>query len=184
MKKIHRFIIQHAYYFVFGSWLIFTLFLITILPWVSRQSVTMGLTTSIDTNFSFNPSGIYAIVLSYGPEGRTYYILQRWTFDVIWPVVYAFPLWISIRQLVVGTKWRWLSLIPLLAMGFDYMENIVFTILVGLYPFEWFGLAMIGVGISLFKWLSLMLAYVLLFLLGMIRLVNRLRQHNLLKAKP
>lgn len=184
MKKIHRFISQHAHYVVFVSWLVFTLFLLIILPWVSQQSITMGLTTSIDTNFSFNPHGIYAIVASYGPEGRAYYILQRWTFDVMWPFVYALPLWISIRQLVADSRWRWLSLIPLLAMGFDYMENIVFTMVVGLYPFEWMGLALIGVGISLCKWLSLMVAYVLLFLLGMIRLVNRLRQHKLLKAKP
>ena len=133
------------------AWANFILFMFTILPWVSGLSRDAGLTTSIDTNFSFDPSAIYPIVASYGPDGRLFYIIQRWTFDLIWPLVYAWPLFVTLKLFPIGM----LALLPWLATALDYLENSVFTILVALYPFELSWLAILGVSMSLLKWIAL-----------------------------
>jgi hypothetical protein len=165
MKKINKNLLL-----LLVSWIIFLFFLITILPWVSSLSQGAGLLDSIDTNFSFNASTIYSIIKSYGDEGRIFYIIQRWTFDLIWPIVYAIPLYLTLIRFPIS-NWKYL---PLSAMGFDYVENIIFTILVILFPtrIEW--LASIGVLISLVKWITLSLSMVLAILLPLWFLIVKL----------
>jgi hypothetical protein len=133
------------------AWANFILFMVTILPWVSGLSQEAGLTQSIDTNFSFDPSTIYPIVASYGADGRLFYLIQRWTFDLIWPLVYAWPLFVTLRKYPIGR----LALLPWLATALDYLENSVFTILVALYPLELSWLPILGVLMSLLKWIAL-----------------------------
>jgi hypothetical protein len=142
------------------AWANFILFMFTILPWVSGLSRDAGLTTSIDTNFSFDPSAIYPIVASYGADGRLFYIIQRWTFDLIWPLVYAWPLFVTLKLFPIGM----LALLPWLATALDYLENSVFTILVVLYPLELSWLPILGVLMSLLKWIALGTSMVLTLL--------------------
>ena len=56
----------HPNVYLVLAWATFLLFMATILPWVSGLSREAGLTESIDTNFSFDPSAIYRIVEAYG----------------------------------------------------------------------------------------------------------------------
>jgi hypothetical protein len=151
------------------AWANFILFMFTILPWVSGLSRDAGLTTSIDTNFSFDPSAIYPIVASYGADGRLFYIIQRWTFDLIWPLVYAWPLFVTLKLFPIGM----LALLPWLATALDYLENSVFTILVVLYPLELSWLPILGVLMSLLKWIalgtSMVLTLIIPFYYGLFR---------------
>jgi hypothetical protein len=58
--------------YVYLTWIIFIVFMIWILPVVAQANVNAGLTESIDTNFSFNPTVIRDIIIAYGEEGRTF----------------------------------------------------------------------------------------------------------------
>jgi hypothetical protein len=144
--------------FVILTWFVFIFFMVVILPSVSMQASLMGLTPSIDTNFSFNPNVIYSILDGYGESGRQFYLLQRWTFDFVWPMVYGFPIFLTFRLWLGKINSRLVTLLiylPLMAMMLDYAENITFSLIILLYPMEWIILAYLGVVMSLLKWIAL-----------------------------
>jgi hypothetical protein len=146
---------------VLASWFIFVMFTVIVLPAVAFNAVEMGLTQSIDTNFNFNPELIYSIIESYGETGRAFYLWQRWTFDLIWPMIYGLPLWLTLQlflPMIKANQFKGLVWLPLFAILFDYLENIIFTIVVISYPSNLIFLTYFGVFLSLLKWLSLTFA--------------------------
>jgi hypothetical protein len=178
MKKFGQVLLNHPG-LILTTWFIFVMFSVIVLPAVSFQSIQEGVQPSIDTNFSFDPSIIYPIVAGYGESGRQYYIWQRWTFDLVWPVIYTLPLWLTIRRLITDLGWHRLSflvLTPLLAMSLDYLENIVFTILVGLYPTPIALLPFLGVGFSFLKWVFLTFSMGLTLFLCITRFIEYVRK--------
>jgi len=65
---------------------------------------------------------------SYGTEGRKAYVRARFTFDLVWPIVYAAFLtttisWLYGRTSAPGSRWRLANLVPLAAALLDYGEN-------------------------------------------------------------
>ena len=178
MKKISiQSIIKHPG-FILATWFVFVFFMVVILPAVSMATYDQGLTESIDTNFSFDPSAIYRIVEAYGESGRAYYIWQRWTFDLIWPLVYGLPLFSTLNRFIPNhIKLRNLIIfLPLIATLLDYLENITFTMLVSLFPIEIPFLALLGVSISALKWFALgssMLIVSVLPIFGLILFIQK-----------
>ena len=161
--------------FILFNWFVFVFFLVVILPAVSFQAYQMGLTPSIDTNFSFNPNLIYNILDGYAESGRQFYLFQRWTFDFVWPMVYGFPIFFTLKLWLGHFKNPFIQLIiflPLFAMSFDYLENITFSIMILLYPTELIVLAYLGVGISLLKWLTLSIALMSVIIVGLVVLIQ------------
>ena len=149
---------------VLTTWFIFVFFMVVILPAVVMQTDAVGITESIDTNFSFDANDIYRILTSYGEDGRAYYVLQRWTFDLVWPLAYGLPLFTTLQLFLpklVGKNWQVIKFLPLIAVGLDYLENILFTIIVVAYPTEISWLAFIGVSVSFLKWITLSTAMIL-----------------------
>jgi hypothetical protein len=156
------------------SWIVFTVFMITVLPNVALATEEAGLVGSIDTNFSFDPNSILQIIIDYGPEGRRYYLIQRWTFDAIYPLVYALPLAFSIWGLLLRSKyirWAWL---PMFAASFDYFENIAYSLLMLSFPNIGVNGVSIGVVLSAIKWLLLGSSYVVVFGLLVISILKKL----------
>jgi hypothetical protein len=67
------------------------------------------------------------------------YIQARFTFDLIWPLVYTFFLvttisWIYQRIFPAGSAWRMINLLPVWGMLGDYLENISTSIVMWRYP--------------------------------------------------
>jgi len=152
--------------YVYLSWLIFALFMVLILPAVAQANVNAGLTESIDTNFSFNPNLIREIIMSYGDEGRTFYVIQRWTFDAIYPLVYGLPLSLSLWGLLQHStylRWSWLGMF---AATFDYLENIAFTLIIFTYPTLPLWAITVAVMLSALKWLLLGSGFLLVMILS------------------
>ena len=179
MKLNIQSVIQHPG-FILASWFVFVFvfFMVVILPAVSMATVEQGLTESIDTNFSFDPASIYRIVEAYGPSGRAYYIWQRWTFDLIWPLVYGLPLFSTLNRFI-PKLFRFRTMIvflPLFATILDYLENVTFTVLVSLFPTEIPLLAVLGVTISAFKWFALGTSMMIVSILPIIGLFSLLRK--------
>ena len=160
--------------FILSTWFFFVFFMVVVLPAVSYQANQMGLNPSIDTNFSFDPQNIYRILEGYGENGRQFYLFQRWTFDFVWPMVYGFPIFFTLKLWLGHFKNPFIQLfifLPLFAMSFDYLENITFSIMILLYPTESIVFAYLGVGISLFKWITLSIALMSVIFVGLVVLI-------------
>lgn len=75
---------------VIGASVVFLLFLSFVLPQIaSYSSEAIGQSESPDQSFLYSGSQLYDLAESYGEGGRKTYILLRWTFDLVWPVVYT-----------------------------------------------------------------------------------------------
>lgn len=118
----------------------FLIFTATILPNQAAQAeAESGGAPSPDTSLIYRPSELYAMAEAYGPEGRAAYIRARFTFDLVWPVVYGVFLsttisWLARQAFAEGSPWRLLNLVPVIGVGLDYLENITAALVVGRYP--------------------------------------------------
>ena len=119
--------------------LVFILFTALVLPGQSSNTtVSEGIGTP-DLSIYYSAGELYRMVESYGEQGRNEYIRARFTFDLIWPLVYTFFLaatisWIYQRILPAENPWRMINLLPVLGMIGDYLENISTSIVMYMYP--------------------------------------------------
>lgn len=118
----------------------FLLFSALVLPRQAAQADTAtGEIGSPDTSLFYSPQTLYDLADAYGPRGRQAYIRARFTFDLVWPVVYALFLttaisWLYGRTFPAGSRWQRANLIPLLGMLLDYLENISTSVVMARYP--------------------------------------------------
>lgn len=160
--------------------LVFILFLVLVLPKVSAYTaVTIGGSGSPDTDLMYSAEDLYQIAESYGPEGRRLYVVIRWTFDLVWPLVYGgFLVALSIsltskrRHLLV----RKVYLLPLMAMFFDYMENTLVTLVMVGYPNEYTVLGTLASYASLMKWLVLSFAFIGVMILALWFVIGKIKK--------
>lgn len=177
MKK---YMLQNNKYFniftVVGSFIFFLLFVIFILPAESTKSLALGLEMSPDTSIYYTASRLYEIAFSYGAEGRRFYIHQRFTFDLIWPIVYGSFLFItSVYFYNLGKihvkAFIWLYL-PIIAVTFDYLENIMTALVMYRFPNETFLFDRLAGVMTLLKWITLSLSFGLLIVWIVLFLYN------------
>ncbi len=120
------------------SSVIFILFILLVLPKVSAYTaVAIGGEGSPDTELLYTGETLYNIAGSYGLAGRQLYVLLRWTFDLIWPMVYGvflISLSIGLTHTIKHKAIRKMYLLPMGAVIFDYLENTFVTIVMLSYP--------------------------------------------------
>lgn len=152
------------------SWLLFFVVLAFVLPGVSQANEANGLRESMDTNFSFSPAQLVGILEAYGEAGRSYYVLQRWTFDLYYPLVYGVPISLSLYGLLGHTKYQRVAWLGLMASTMDYLENSFFTVAALTFPSNTVGWVTIGVIFSVAKWMALGGGFFLVLVLAIRRL--------------
>lgn len=155
---------------------IFLLFTALVLPAIASLTTrVIGVAESPDTGFMFDVEVLYQLLDSYGASGRRFYITMRWTFDVVWPIVYTLFLLSSIGYLSKQTACKFqykLLYLPLFSILFDLLENTFITILMVLYPSTVDFIGYLFILASLIKWIFISISFLVLFLL-VIRLVYR-----------
>lgn len=120
--------------------LIFVIFLVWVLPnQAADAELARGDAPSPDTSFFYSPQDLYQMAGSYGPDGRSAYIRERFTFDLIWPAAYMFFLTTAISwsyaRLFPPHSWlQRLNLVPLLAGLLDYLENLATSAVMWRFP--------------------------------------------------
>jgi hypothetical protein len=119
--------------------LIFLVFTGTILPSQSKQARAKSGDTSPDMSFYYTVEELYEIAESYGKNGRDSYVRARFTFDLVWPIIYTLFLtsgisWLFSRSFKPVTKFREANLVPVMGMVSDYIENISASIVMLRYP--------------------------------------------------
>jgi hypothetical protein len=158
--------------YVWVSWAIFLVFMVWILPSVAAANANAGLTESIDTNFSFNPELIRDIIISYGADGRQFYLVQRWTFDAVYPLAYGLPLSFSLWGLLFTSKYQRWSWLGMGAALFDYLENIAFSLIMLGYPSLPLWAITFAVGLSMIKWILLGSSFLMVMVLSVLKLIR------------
>ena len=164
------------------SSVLFILFMIFVLPYFSNLSDQIVGPGSPDTNFFYDKEDLDSIAYEYGPSGRSNYIILRWTFDFLWPLVYFFFLVSS--HLYLSKKlnfsfYKKLYFLPIISTLFDYIENISLSVYMALYPNTNSFLAVFASFASLMKWLLISLSFALIIIMFIHFSLNRLNFYNL-----
>jgi hypothetical protein len=129
-----------------GGWvaltamIVFILFSALVLPGQSARSAGQGGgERSPDLSLYYSAEDLYQMAQDYGEEGREAYIRARFTFDLVWPLVYTFFLattisWVYSRTFPPESRWRRANLAPVLGMIFDFLENLSTSLVMFRYP--------------------------------------------------
>lgn len=155
--------------------LIFILFTILVLPGQASNSEYADVRTP-DLSFYYSPAELIEIAGQLGPAGRADYIRARFSFDLIWPLVYAFFLITSLSWLFAplseSSPFRFANLAPFWGMVFDFLENLSTSWVMFRYPEQaGFAVALAPV-FTMVKWSLIGLSFAL-FLGGILwRLVR------------
>jgi hypothetical protein len=112
---------------------------------------------SVDTRFYYSPNDLFRIAEAYGEKGRQDYVRARWTFDVIWPLVYTVFLATAMSYLLTKAfshqgGWQLLNLLPVSAMIFDFLENAAASGVMLAYPDQPFWMAWLASVFTPIKW--------------------------------
>lgn len=146
---------------------LFIFFLTLVLPSASKKNSTIfGEAKLPDTSLFYSGQEIYQTAEAIGTEGRSFYVRQRISYDFIWPLVYAWFLYASLRLIyrrssheILINSIRWL---PIIGLGFDYAENAFAIIIMLFYPTRllfaerWLPI------MSIIKWSSIATAFILI----------------------
>ncbi len=138
--------------------IIFVLFSALVLPnQASKAEAETGDAGGPDTSLFYAPDDLYQWAKAYGAAGRAAYIRARFTFDVIWPLVYTLFLvtaisWVYSKAFRAGSRWQRLNLMPILGAAFDLLENTSTSIVMGRYPDQTPLIDMLAPVFTLLKW--------------------------------
>ena len=162
---------------------VFVLFLALVLPGQAAEAERfVGDAGSPDTSFLYSAADLYRMAEAYGPQGRQAYIRVRFTFDLLWPVVYATFLvtaisWVYRRAFAADSRWQLANLAPVLGMALDYLENVSAALVMARYPQPTAVVAELTPVFTSLKWVFVNGSFVLL-LLGVVVGVWRWRKQS------
>ena len=166
---------------------LFVAFTILVLPRQSASSTAaVGSEESPDMSFYYTAGDLYHMAETYGEPGRRAYIRARFTFDLIWPLVYTLFLctaisWIFARAFSPESGWRWVNLAPILGMVLDYAENISTSLVMYRYPILTNLVATLAPLFTAVKWIFVGGSFILL-LIGIFVLIWHAIRKRLVKA--
>jgi hypothetical protein len=152
---------------------IFVLFTALVLPRQAGQAAqATGSADSPDTSFFYTPGDLYRMAEAYGEAGRQAYVRARFTFDLIWPLVYTLFLATAISGVfrpafAPDSRWQRANLVPLLGALFDYLENLSTSLVMLRYPAQTAVVDLLAPLFTALKW-SLLGASFLLLIAGIV----------------
>lgn len=179
MKNMNLFKLKHLNgYASLITLVTFIVFVIFVLPNESQKSEALGLISGPDTSFFYTANKLYQIADSYGIIGRQFYIRQRFTFDIIWPIVYGAFLYFNSIYFYKKhhfSKNTYMLYLPIVAVVFDYLENIMTSIVMYRYPNQTIIIDHMAGFMTSLKWITLSASFVVLLYLILIYTVNKLK---------
>ncbi len=154
-ERIHRLATSRT---TLAALAIFVLFALLVLPAMSGQGEGGQGTAVPDLTLGYSASTLYQIADDLGETGRAAYIRGHFTFDMAWPLAYAFFLvtaisWLARRGFDAESLWQRANLLPLAAALFDLLENTSTSLVMARYPAATPVAAELAGGFTLVKWL-------------------------------
>lgn len=145
------------------------LFIGLVLPLQSaRAQASSAGAGSPDMSFLYSADDLYQMAQAYGESGRADYIRARFTFDLIWPLVYVFFLgtgtsWVNRKAYAENSHWQLTNLAPLASGLFDYLENLCSSLVMFRYPLRTPVVDTLAPLFTLAKWVILCCSFLILF---------------------
>lgn len=142
-----------------GALILFLVFSATVLPQqAEKAALNSGGADSPDTSFTYRVEELYKMAEVYGESGRQAYIRARFTFDVIFPLVYAAFLvtatsWVCQRTFPAESRWQLANLVPVSGMVFDFLENVSTSLVMARYPRPTAVVDRLAPAFTLVKWI-------------------------------
>ncbi len=158
---------------------IFAAFTALVLPGQSSSaSQVPGDIGTPDLSFFYTPDDLYKMAESYGVEGRDAYIRARFTFDLVWPAVYALFLvtsisWVSRKSPRHESGLRRWNMIPLYGAFFDYLENVSTSLVMSRYPLQTPVVDWLASIFTPTKWMFIIMAFTFLFVALVVGVVEK-----------
>jgi hypothetical protein len=124
----------------FACLVIFLLFTALVLPAQASKADAPGEEVgSPDLSFYYSAEELYRMAEAYGEQGRSEYVRARFTFDLVWPLVYTAFLvsalsWVYGKAFPPGSAWQRANLAPLAAALLDLLENLSTSLVMLRYP--------------------------------------------------
>jgi hypothetical protein len=163
--------------------LVFLIFGALVLPdQAAKAEAYSSESGSPDTSIYYTASDLYRMAEAYGPAGRSAYIRARFTFDLIFPLVYTAFLVTAISWLFTWLKlpnrWQWINLLPIAGALFDYLENISAAIVLARYPNTTIVIDHLSGAFTLVKWIFIIGSFLTLVVLIGIVLISVFQKHQ------
>jgi hypothetical protein len=126
---------------------------------------------------------LYRMADAYGEMGRAAYVRVRFTFDLVWPLVYLFFLgtslsWSLARALPEGNRWRMSNLFAVFGWLFDMLENIAASIVMLNYPNHTPVLDALSPVFTFLKWVFIGGSFVILVPVFLVAAWKMIRPHK------
>jgi len=156
----------------------FLVFSALVLPdQAAKAEVYSGDVGSPDTSLYYTASDLYRKAEAYGPAGRSAYIRARFSFDLLFPLVYTAFLvtaisWLVKRANLAWKSWGRLNLLPVAGMAFDFLENVAAAIVMARYPQSTAVIDHLAGGFTLIKWNFISASFIALVILAILTLVR------------
>lgn len=170
-----------------GVWLlaaaVFVAFLIVVLPAeAERTIVATGTSETPDSSYLYAADDLERLAGEYGEQGREHYIRSRFTFDIVWPLVYGSFLQSSLllasRRTVLGRLPGPVVFLPSFAVVFDLLENVSAAIVMASYPTPRPMMAQFAPVFTFLKWNLLYVAFALSAIGALAGLVDLSRRYG------
>ena len=163
---------------------IFLLFSALVLPGqTARSEANTGDAGSPDMSFYYSTDDLYHMAEVYGEQGREAYVRVRFTFDLIWPLVYTLFLgtaisWVYGKAFTSDSRWQRANLVPVLGALFDYLENLSTSVVMLRYPDRTAVVDSLAPVFTSVKWVLVAGSFVLLFAGVVVGMWRRARKSN------
>ncbi|HBS91054.1 MAG TPA: hypothetical protein DEA51_01140 [Erysipelotrichaceae bacterium] len=149
-----------------GSTLLFLIYLVIILP---NEAAKFDMVTP-DIMLFYSVSDLALIADQLTDTGRRLYIETRISFDILWPMVYTLFL---LSSYALFQKHR-MFFLPLLAMGFDFTENLLVSWYFWNYPNSKVWIGVLASLSTLMKWTLVSLSFLYLLFLILSFLIKKI----------
>jgi hypothetical protein len=163
---------------------VFVLFMIFVLPNQSEKAEEYNAGgMSPDTSFYYTPGQLFEMAEAYGDAGRQAYVQARFSFDLIFPLVYGIFLvtttsWLLEKVLRSGSHWRQLNLVPVIGVVFDFLENISTSLVMLGYPEQRAAAAQLAPIFTLLKWVFVNGSFLVLLVFLGVWIYHKVRRES------
>jgi hypothetical protein len=154
--------------YVLVAFILMILFFVLVFPFTNQLFEENANTRLIpDMLIFYSPTNLEELALIYGESGRDYYILTKYTLDIVWPLCYTLSLAVILMYLFKSAKKFYFSLfLPIAVFAFDMLENITLSIVFSKYPTMIPALGYMASVFSTLKWVTV--AVIMVFALIML----------------
>lgn len=124
-------------------------------------------------SFFYTAEWLNTLASQLGDEGRRFYIISRLRFDFLWPVAFTFFFFNVLALLYKDMRLiRYLLLLPIFGLIFDYLENVSVSVVFAMYPRTLVALSHLAGIFTMFKWTAIYTTFIVI-VVGIIRLAGK-----------